>query len=173
MEEDLLALNSRRRIFERISKNPGTYLREMETAMGVSVGDLQYHLGQLEKAGLIYANDDGRRKGYFVASEVQYFDREMISTIRMRTPRRIIIFLLMHPESTFQQILSEFNFTKGALSFHMKRLGKSGMVQKGKKERENTYTVSEPERVKNLLVTYQASIADEVLDNVVDLLVRI
>lgn len=173
MEEDLLALKSRRTIYSHISGNPGAYLREMETALGLSVGDLQYHLGQLEKAKIIHSHDDGRRKGYFVASEVQYFDREMISTIRMRTPRRIIIFLLMHPDATFHEILGEFNFTKGALSFHMKRLGKSGIVLKGKKERENTYTVSEPERVKNLLVTYRASIADEVLDNVVDLLVRI
>jgi predicted transcriptional regulator len=173
MEEDLLALKSRRTIFSHISGNPGTYLREMETALGVSVGDLQYHLGQLEKAGLIYSHDDGKRRGYFVASEIQYFDRQAISTIRMRTPRRIIIFLLMNPEATFQQILAEFNFTKGALSFQLKRLAVSGMVQKGKKERESTYKVSEPEKVKNLLVTYRASIADEVLDNVVDLLVRI
>lgn len=173
MEEDLLALSSRRRIFEQVSKNPGTYLREMETDLGLSVGDLQYHLGQLERAKLIYSHDDGRRKGFFVASEVQYFDRQAISVIRMRTPRRIIIFLLMHPESTFQQILGEFNFTKGALSFHMKRLGKSGMVVKGKKERESIYKVAEPEKVRNLLVTYQASIADDVLDNIIDMLVRI
>jgi predicted transcriptional regulator len=173
MEEDLLALNSRRRIFEQVSRNPGTYLREMETTLDVSVGDLQYHLGQLERAGLIYAHDDGRRKGYFVANEVQYFDRQAISTIRMRTPRRIIIFLLMNPDATFQQILGEFRFTKGALSFHLKRLTGSGMVMKGKKERESIYKVAEPEKVRNLLVTYQASIADDVLDNVVDILARI
>jgi predicted transcriptional regulator len=173
MEEDLLALNSRRRIFEQVSKNPGTYLREMETALGVSVGDLQYHLGQLEKAGLIHSHDDGKRKGYFVAAEIQYFDRQAISTIRMRTPRRIIIFLLMNPDATFQEILGKFNFTKGALSFQLKRLAGSGMVEKGKKERESIYRVSEPEKVKNLLVTYQSSIADDVLDNVVDILARI
>jgi len=169
----LLALNSRRRIFEQVSKNPGTYLREMEAALGFSVGDLQYHLGQLEKAGLLYAHDDGRRKGYFVATEVQYFDRQAISTIRMRTPRRIILFLLINPDATFQQILGEFRFTKGALSFQLKRLTGSGMVLKGKKERESIYKVTDPDKVRNLLVTYQASIADDVLDNVVDILTRI
>jgi predicted transcriptional regulator len=173
MQEDLLALKSRRTIFGHISDHPGTYLREMETNLGMSVGDLQYHLGQLEKAGMITALDDGRRKGYFVAAEIQYFDREAISVIRMRTPRRIIIHVLMNPDSTFTKILAEFNFTKGALSFHMKRLVNSGMLVKGKKERESIYRVSDPEKIKNLLITYQASIADEVLDNVVDLFARI
>jgi len=173
MEEDLLALDRRRMIFHHVSRNPGTYLREMESALDLSVGDLQYHLGQLEKGGLIQAHDDGRRKGYFVASEVQYFDRQAISVIRMRTPRRIIIFLLMRPEATFRQILGEFNFTKGALSFHLKRLIGSGIVLKGRMERESIYRIKEPDRVKNLLVTYRTSIADDVLDSVVDLLAGI
>jgi len=173
MEEDPLALKSRRTIFGHISSNPGTYLREMETKLGLSVGDLQYHLGQLEKSGLVYSNDDGKRKGFFVTSEVQFFDRKIISTIRMRTPRHIIIFLLTHPDATFREILANFNFTKGALSFQLKRLVNSGMVAKGRLEKESTYRIVEPERVRNLLITYQASIADEVLDGVVDLLTRI
>ena len=173
MQEDLLALKSRRAIFSHISGNPGTYLREMETSLNLSVGDLQYHLGQLEKAGMITAHDDGRRKGYFVAAEVQYFDREAISIIRMRTPRRIIIFVLMNPDAAFSQILAEFNFTKGALSFHLKRLVGSGILIKGKRERESIYRIGDPEKIKNLLITYQTSIADEVLDNVVDLFARI
>lgn len=173
MEEELLALTSRRRIFEHVSRNPGTYLREMEPALGMSVGDLQYHLGQLEKGGLLFTHDDGKRKGYFVTSEVQFFDRQLISIMRMRTPRRIVMFLLTHPDSGFSSILAEFNFTKGALSFHMKRLLRAGVVEKGRSERENIYRVREPERVSNLLVTYRASIADEVLDNMIDVLARI
>ena len=173
MEEDLLALKSRRTIFGHISANPGTYLREMETALGLSVGDLQYHLGQLEKGGLITAHDDGRRKGYFAAGEVQYFDRHIISVIRMRTPRRIAIFLLAYPGATFSEILANFKFTKGALSFHMKRLVKAGIVEKGRRESAWIYRVAEPKRVGDLLVAYRASISDEVLDGVVDLLTRI
>lgn len=169
----MLVLKSRRNIFGHISSNPGTYLREMETELGLSVGDLQYHLGQLEKGGLVKIHDDGRRKGYFVASEIPYFDRQLISIIRMRTPRHIIIFLLTHPDATFNEILANFNFTKGALSFHLKRLVRADMVMKGRKERESTYRINEPERVSALLITYRASISDDVLDGVVDLLARI
>ena len=173
MEGDLLALGRRRGIYRHISANPGTYLREMETALGLSVGDLQYHLGQLEKGGLVTAHDDGKRRGYFATDEVQYFDRPVISVIRTRTPRHIIIFLLTHPDATFSEILANFRFTKGVLSFHMKRLVASGIATKGRRERESTYRVTEPTRISNLLITYRASIADSALDGVVDVLSQI
>jgi predicted transcriptional regulator len=173
MEEDLLALGRRRMIFEHIGLHPGTYLREMETALGLSVGDLQYHLGQLEKGTLIYAHDDGRRKGYFVTDQVQYFDKGLLALLRMRTPRRIVLHLLLHPDSTFREILAQFRFTKGALSFHLKRLVKAGVIIKGRQERESIFKVADEERVKNLLITYRTSMADEVLDGVVDVLTKI
>jgi predicted transcriptional regulator len=173
MEEDLLALGRRRVIFEHIGAHPGTYLREMETALGLSVGDLQYHLSQLEKGKLIYAHDDGRRKGYFVTDQVQYFDKEILAFLRMRTPRRIVLHLLLHPDSSFREILAQFRFTKGALSFHLKRLVKAGLIARGKREKEAIFKVADEERTKNILITYRASMADEVLDGVVDVLTKI
>src|SRR5512136_534329 len=112
MDHEILNLSRRKMIFNQISKYPGTYIREMEKALSLSLGDLQYHLQQLEKVDLISSHDDGRRKRYFVKNEVNYFDREILSFIKMRTPRRIIIFLMIHPESSFKEILAEFHFTK-------------------------------------------------------------
>jgi predicted transcriptional regulator len=145
----------------------------MEPALGLSVGDLQYHLSQLERAGLVTSHDDGKRKGYFAASEVLLSDRHVISAVRMRTPRRIIIFLLLHPDSTFGEVLADFSFTKGALSFHMKRLVRSGIVSRGRKEAGWCYRVAEPERVGRLLVTYRAALADDLLDGIADMLAGI
>ena len=169
MDEDILALSRRRIIFEHISKFPGTYLREMERTLSLSVGDLQYHLHQLEKAGLISAHEEGKRKGYFVNTEVKFIDREVLALIRMRTPRRIVIFLLLHPDSCFKDILAEFSFTKGALSFHLKRLLRTGMLMRGKRERESIYKVADEERIGQILMTYRSGMADEVLDGFIDM----
>src|SRR4030042_6923356 len=98
MVHELLTLSRRKLIFQHISKYPGTYLREMEKTLSLSLGDLQYHLQQLEKANLISSHDDGRRKRYFVKTEVNYLDRDVLSFIKMRTPRRIIIFLMINSE---------------------------------------------------------------------------
>ncbi len=168
MEEDLLALSRRRLIYEHIRDIPGTYIREMESALELSIGDLQYHLGQLEKGGLITTHDDGHRKNYFATEQVQLIDREIISIVRLKTPRRIIIFLMLNPDSSFKEILAQFNFTKGALSFHLKRLLKSSIIQKAKRERESIFRIVDEERMSQVLMTYRSGIADETLDNLID-----
>lgn len=173
MHEDLLALSRRRKIFKFISKFPGTYLREMEKALSLSVGDLQYHLRQLEKGGLISSHEEGRRKRYFVSDEVRFIDRKILSLMRMKTPRRIVMFLLTNPESSFKEILAEFNFTKGALSFHLKRLLKADILIKGKREKENTYKIADEERISQILITYRSSIIDEALDGFIDVWTKI
>lgn len=173
MDEEILALSRRRTIFEHISRFPGTYLREMERTLTLSVGDLQYHLHRLEKANLISAHEEGRRKRYFVNDEVRYIDREILSQVRMKTPRRIIIFLLLNPDSGFKDILAEFNFTKGALSFHLKRLLKAGLLVKGKRERETIYKVADEERIGQLLISYRSSMMDDTLDGFIDLWTRL
>ena len=168
MEEDLLALSRRRMIYEHILAHPGAYIREMEGALELSLGDLQYHLGQLEKGGLISPHDDGHRKNYFASEQVQYIDRQILSIIRMKTPRRIIIFLLQNPDSTFKEVLAQFNFTKGALSFHLKRLLRVSIIQKGKMERESIYKVADEDHIGQVLMTYRSGIMDEALDNFID-----
>jgi predicted transcriptional regulator len=169
MDHELLTLSRRKMIFNQISKYPGTYIREMEKALSLTMGDLQYHLQQLEKAELISSHDDGRRKRYFVKNEVNYFDRELLSIIKMRTPRRIIIFLLLHPESSFKEILAEFHFTKGALSFHLKKLIKADILVNIKREKEKIYKIKDENRISKILITYQSSILDETLNGFIDL----
>jgi predicted transcriptional regulator len=173
MDEDILALSRRRTIFTHISKNPGTYLREMERELSLSVGDLQYHLYQLEKAGLISPHEEGREKRYFVKEEVAPMDRKVLSIIKMKTPRRIVIFLMLNPDSSFREILAEFKFTKGALSFHLKRLIKAEIVVKGKRENESIYRVTDEERIGQVLITYKSSIIDEALDGFIDVWTKI
>jgi predicted transcriptional regulator len=168
MDHDALGLSRRKVIYDHISECPGTYLREMEKTLSLSVGDLQYHLQQLEKAELISSQDDGRRKHYF-ARDVSVPDREILSVIQLRTPRKIVVFLLLHPDSSFKEILAEFPFTKGALSFHLKKLTQAGIITSLRREKELTYRVKDDLRISQILVTYQSGFLDEVVDGFVNL----
>jgi len=141
----------------------------MEKALSLSLGDLQYHLQQLENGGLITSHDDGRRKRYFVKQEINYLDRELISFIQMRTPRKIMMILLLHPGLSFKELLSEFPFTKGALSFHLKKLLNAQILLQTKQEHHHTYKVNDEERVRNLLIIYRSKIFDDAADGFIDL----
>jgi predicted transcriptional regulator len=173
MVHELLNLSRRKMIFHQISKHPGTYIREMEKALSLSLGDLQYHLQQLEKADLISSHDDGRRKRYFVKTEVKYCDREILSFITMRTSRKIIIFLLLHPDTSFKEMLAEFHFTKGTLSFHLKKLLLANIITKTKRERETIYQINDENAISQMIITYQSGIVDETVSGFIDIWTKI
>jgi predicted transcriptional regulator len=145
----------------------------MEKALSLSLGDLQYHLQQLEKANLISSHDDGRRKRYFVKAEVNYFDREVLSFVKIRTSRNIIIFLLLHPDSSFKEILGQFHFTKGALSFHLKKLLHANIITKTKREKETIYRIKDENAISQVLITYQSGIVDETVSGFIDVWTKI
>lgn len=167
MDCEALNLSRRRLIYSHICSYPGSYLREMEKALALSVGDLQYHLQQLEKAELITTHDDGRRKRYF-SRDVCIPDRQVLSVIQLRTPRSIVLFLLDHPDARFRDILSEFKFTKGALSFQLKRLAQAEIISTTKMENESTYHVKNEDHVRQVLITYHAGLLDEAVSGFVD-----
>ena len=48
-----LELESRRRIYDYLTANPGVHLRRIGQALGMSTGMLSYHLGYLERNGLL------------------------------------------------------------------------------------------------------------------------
>jgi predicted transcriptional regulator len=173
MVHELLTLSRRKLIFQHISKYPGTYLREMEKTLSLSLGDLQYHLLQLEKANLISSHDDGRRKRYFVKEEVNYCDREILSFVKIRTTRHLIIFLLLHPDASFKEILAEFRYTQGALSFHLKKLLRANIITKSKREKETTYRINDDTAVSHVLITYQSGIVDETVSGFLDIWTKI
>ena len=168
MEHELLELSRRKEIFTYISKHPGTYIREMETELELSIGDLQYHLYKLIKADIVSSHDDGHRKRYFIKKEVKFIDRKILSFIQMRTPRRIIIFLLLHPESSFKEILAEFQFTKGNLSFHIKKLIDVDIITIIKKENKKFYRIKEEERITQIIITYRSGILDDAVNGFID-----
>jgi predicted transcriptional regulator len=172
MDHEALNLSRRKQIFTHIDSYPGTYLREMEKALSLSIGDLQYHLQQLEKAELISALGDGRRKRYFT-KEVCIPDREVLSVIQLRTPRHIVLFLLDHPDARFQEILAEFKFSKGTLSFHMKKLTKADIVLNARRENEVCYRIKDELRMRQVLMTYHAGFLDEAVNGFVDLWTKI
>lgn len=164
MEEEVLELENRRRIYQLISKYPGMYLREIEKELGLSIGVLEYHLSYLEKKDILSVEREGHRKRYFVREDVSYGDKATISILRQEIPRRIVLHLMLNPKTSFQDVLAQFKISKSTLSFHMKKLTGSGLVLTEKVGRETYYAVHDPENTARIILTYKASFLDSVVD---------
>jgi len=167
--EEALNLENRRKIYEFISKNPGTYLREMERDLGMQPGLLSYHLDYLETRALLRIEDDGYRKRYFPEAEYKLKGRKVISLLRLDSPRKILIHLLEHESASFKDLLTAVGVSKSTLSYNMKKLTAAGVVRVGRSERELVYSVDSPDEVADLLIAIRESLGNDAVDRFVDI----
>ena len=166
---EALALETRRRIFEHVRRFPGTHFREVQRALGLQPGELEYHLHTLEKAGLLTSQEGAARRRYFVAAEIPHPDKALLGLLRQAAVRRILLAVLEKPGISFQEIHAAVGGAKSTLSFHLRKVTGSGLVAVERAGRENVYAVPEADRVAGLLVTYRASFLDDAVDRFADL----
>ena len=62
MDEDVLAVKTRRDLYQYVRSNPGFHLREIARALNLSITLADYHLRFLEKNELVSWSMDGEYK---------------------------------------------------------------------------------------------------------------
>ncbi len=82
--------STRDSIISLIVKNPGIHFREIQRKSGLAVGQLEYHLYQLENDDEIFIREDGNVKRYFSASSGTYSERQMLFYLRSNIGRDIL-----------------------------------------------------------------------------------
>jgi predicted transcriptional regulator len=164
MQEEVLELENRRKIFQLLTKYPGMYLREMEKKLGLAIGVLEYNLNYLEKKEILMSEMEGNRKRYFIREGFSSADKETVGLLRQEIPRRIVIHLMLNPNASFQDVLAQFKISKSTLSFHIKKLTEANIVGAEKDGRATNYRVLDPENTARVILTYKASFLDSVVD---------
>ncbi|MCL4329101.1 MAG: hypothetical protein M1151_04180 [Candidatus Thermoplasmatota archaeon] len=81
----------RGRLLRLISENPGLHFRELQRRMETAVGQLEYHLYQLDRDGKISIKKDGRNVRYFSNESGTISDRRIAFYMRNRFSRDLIV----------------------------------------------------------------------------------
>ena len=163
MEEDLLALPTRRRLYEAVRRSPGIGAREAQRAAGTGWGETVYHLDRLTQANLLHRERAGHQDHYFAAA-VPLGDRALLRLTRSVSARRLLLALLESPGSTVPDLVGRTGLSTGRISVHLGRLGELGLLTTGRRGRLRTFTVADRDRVVGTLVTYREGLADEWLE---------
>jgi len=166
--KDALELETRRRIFARISSVPGTYFREIQRDVGLEVGEAEYHLAYMEKAGLISAQLEANRKRYYAKGTVDEHDRRLLALLRQEVPRQIVMEVLLAGKLSFQDIQEKVRKAKSTLSFHLSKLAAAGFLLVERSGKENVYRAGDEERTARCLIAYRTSFLDEAVDRFAD-----
>ncbi len=168
-KEEVLQLGTRRKIYELILNSPGIHYREIERKLNLSPGVMEYQLKILEKQELIVKKKQGYFTRYFVRDKISSKEKNMISQLRQRIPRDIVIYIILHPNSCNKDILTEINIPRSTLSYHARKLVKADILTSEVQGRNTCYTVKDPKLVIKLITTYRSSFFDEMTDRLTEL----
>jgi predicted transcriptional regulator len=159
MDEDLLALPTRRRLYETVRRTPGIGAREAQRGAGTGWGETVYHLDRLTEAHLLQRERAGHQDHYFVAA-VPLGDRSLLRLARSTSARRILVALVEAPGATVPELSERTGLSAGRLSVHLGRFAELHLLTTSRRGRLRTFEIADRDRVMRLLVTYREGLAD-------------
>ena len=160
-------VGARKRIFDFVSSSPGCHLRELQRRLNIPLGTLEYHLKYLVDREYLSIRDEGGYKRYYPVGTMRSVDKNILSLLRQDIPRRLVMHLLLHPNSRFGDLAEKFDVAPSTLSFHVTKLLKAGIVSKTRTGRETTYRVENEHEVAMVLIAHRRSFLDVLVDSFV------
>jgi len=170
---DVLELETRRKIYDIVAKNPGLHLSKIAELLDMRVSLAEYHLFYLEKNQLVVPVNESGYTRYYAKGEVGTEDKKVLGLLRQNVPLRIILLLLKCDTSQHKELLQNLDVAPSTLSYHLKKLVTCGIISVQAYGEEKGYSVINKEMVTRLLIRYKPyNLIDSFKDIWVDLTVE-
>src|SRR2546422_151005 len=170
MDREILAVKTRKDLYDFVRKNPGFHLRELSRALNLSITLADYHLRFLEKHELITSAMDGEYKRFFprstpgqaeARSALTETEKQILAFLRQPVPLKVIDFLMEREAATHKEILEQVPVSPSTLSHHLKKMQAAGIIAHAEPT-ERGYRVVDPRSVARLMPTYELATPDQV-----------
>jgi predicted transcriptional regulator len=108
---------TRKKVNDYVASHPGTHARRIGKELGLTRGDLQYHLYALEKEGLIRTRRRGLYKFVFPSKIFGEKQEIVLSLLSQETPSEILLFLIKTPDATQTDLVEHLKFSAPTVSW--------------------------------------------------------
>jgi predicted transcriptional regulator len=161
--DDLLVLETRRRLHQQVEQFPGLHLSELARQCGLETNHAKYHLTALETHGLVSSKQDGglqrfypRREGPTGPQEaIGADDKAVLAVLRQPVPLHAVLVLLDRGEVRHADLDAAIPVSRTTLHYHMAKLERAGVVESWRDGRERAYRLLEGDRLMALLLRYR------------------
>lgn len=164
MNEEVLSLDSRKRIYEFVKTNPGAHLRQIARSLTLPLGTALYHLDYLSSSDMIVVRRDGRYKRFFVKHMLGRREKDYVSVFHHAVPRKIATVILAKGKRTQRELCEEVQVSRSTLSFHITQMVEKGLLSCEELWPENIYSLTEPELAAKVLVRFHGTFTGVVAD---------
>lgn len=175
-KQDLVAGSSeiRGEIYDSIIKNPGIRYRELIRLVGVSNGVLTYHLGMLEKFGEIRVERmSNKRVTRYFTINIPKEDSNIISCFKSKVIRSIVFFVINNDLCTFNEIVDHIGKAPSTISWHVKKLREAGILRMIHGNDRILYSLTDKAIINRVLLEYQETFTDQVINNYADMIEKL
>jgi predicted transcriptional regulator len=169
MDEHVLAVKTRRDLYQYVRSNPGFHLREIARTLNLSITLADYHLRFLEKNELVSWTMDGEYKRYYPRSlpgdasrrpALSDDAKRVLAYLRQPVPFRVLAFLMEREAATHKEILDQVPVSPSTLSHHLKKMQYAGIL--APVADRGGYRVANPQAVARIMSTYDLATLDQV-----------
>jgi len=158
----------RKTIFNYILKNPGVHLNEISRKLCIPVSTVNYHLIYLKKIEALVTKTEGRYVRYYVAKKISSRETKIINLLRKDVPLRIVVFLLLYPDSSQIKISRYLGRHSTTIAFHLDKLIETDIVEYSPNGTQIHYRVKSQEDIFEILSRYRESLLQDTVDNIVN-----
>ena len=162
-KEEILENQRRHQIYLSIKKNPGIHIRELQRIMKIPLTSLQYHLNYLARRNIIFEEKSEHFTRYY-SKLMENEDKKVISVLRQRRLREIVLLVLINAKAKSQLFEDTLHLSASTISFYLKHLVENGILERTKIGYENIYTLKDEERISRVLIAYESSFVDKMVD---------
>jgi predicted transcriptional regulator len=162
LKEAILENDRRREIFNFVKANPGLHLRELQRRLVLPLTSLEYHLNYMVRKNVMYKERDGRFTRFY-ARLLDEKDMEVISVLRQRRLREIVLIILGKDGAKFQELQGILGLPSSTLFYYLKHLMDHEVITRDQVGSETVYNVND-DRVAKALIAYKPSFLDKLVD---------
>ena len=147
------------KVLQFIQENPGSHLRRIMRELEMSMGTIQYHLNLLEKQGKISSERQNFHKYYFPIGLFGQNERDILKILNQDTAKEILMIILERKEPTQSEIAETIKISSAAVSWHVKRMKKHGLIKEIQDGKSKRYLLAiKPQYVISLMKNYHPNI---------------
>ena len=168
-------ISNNEKIAAHIIKIPGLRFHQLKKEVDIANGTLQHHISSLAKSGIISIQYDNATPRYF-SNEIKSGSQIIIKRLSQNTPSKIIKLLLKKKCQTFSQLVKYTKKSPGTVSLYKNKMladkiivGSTDACKCHKKyDMKIKYRLSDPEKVRTLVLEYGKSPLMKSADNLAD-----
>jgi predicted transcriptional regulator len=135
----------------------------------MGTGQLTHHLNYLQKASLIKTLGAGEYLRYYANMQISDKERKVLELMRQKSVRHILLYLLEYKRCNHEQLVKSSDLSPATISWHIKKLVDSKIVDKAVVGRNSFYSINDFELAKKTLVKYRESFLDKIVDRFIEM----